>query len=226
MKKWQLTTLAILGSVFVVYQILYITGLFAVFKNATWANIPNIRGGEIVMITNLLSPKPGDFVSYKFNYPDSLNPHYRVHRLVALENDILEIREGILFVNGKNFDKNYSLAHEYKISIKELKKFEIDLNKIEKNFWWMKPEDTLARSIDDRVAEKFNLKDRKVTKTRSESDEMIKTTYGKNWNKDNFGPYRIPLGRVFIMGDNRDQSEDSRYIGPIDKSSLKGVLIK
>ena len=226
MKKWQFITLIILGSLFGVYQILSFTGLLAVFKNATWANEPNIKEGQIIMTTNLLSPRPGDFVCYKFKYPDSLDSHYRIHRLVALENDILEIREGVLFVNGKNFDKNHSLAHEYKISIEELKKFDIERNEVEENYWWMKPQDTLAKFIDDRVAEKFNLKERRVTKVKGESNKMIKTMYDKEWNKDNFGPFKIPSGKVFIMGDNRDQSEDSRFIGPIDESALKGVLIR
>jgi len=38
----------------------------------------------------------------------------------------------------------------------------------------------------------------------------------------NYGPITVPDGRIFVMGDNRDESQDSRYIGFIDASTLIG----
>jgi signal peptidase I len=39
---------------------------------------------------------------------------------------------------------------------------------------------------------------------------------------ENFGPRTVPAGDVFVMGDNRCNSEDSREFGPISTSSIIG----
>lgn len=56
----------------------------------------------------------------------------------------------------------------------------------------------------------------------AQSGEILYPTYPKEGLQY---PYRVPEGHVFILGDYRTQTEDSRDFGPIPLENLQGKVI-
>ena len=100
-------------------------------------------------------PKVGDIIVFK--YPKDPKRNF-IKRCVAVEGQTIEIRNKILYVDGKKVEENYT-KHIYPNILP---------------------------------------------------------------GRDNFGPITVPKGHIFMMGDNRDNSQDSRFWGPLDKKLVKG----
>ncbi len=107
----------------------------------------------------LKKPQRGDIVVFK--YPEDPDRDF-IKRIIAVEGDIIESRNRVVFVNGVRLEEPY-VQH---------------------------------------------------------TDNSPKA--GGIEPRDNFGPYLIPQNKYFVMGDNRDQSYDSRYWGYVDIKDIKG----
>jgi signal peptidase I len=106
-------------------------------------------------------PKVGDIVV--FRYPEDPSRDF-IKRCVAVAGQQVEIRDKVLYVDGKAREEPY-VVHK---------------------------------------------------------DPHIIPRDAKGGQRDNFGPYVVPQGHMFMMGDNRDNSADSRYWGALPRDLVKG----
>lgn len=59
------------------------------------------------------------------------------------------------------------------------------------------------------------------------NEELINEPYvkGQTLSGGIAFPYKVEQGQLFVMGDNREHSQDSRVLGPIAMSSIEGKVV-
>jgi len=229
---------AIVGAViFALLLIARLSGMLLFYKIPTPANEPNLKIGDKVFTSNLKKISPNKFIVFTNAYADSINSIYMpdlkagtiyLYRLCGVSEDIVEMRDGILWVNNKNFDEHLVLKNQYKISLKEYYSLEQEnIEDIESSGQIIHFSDSVIISLDDLLIKKYESSIKPVPYVVTEPTGGCFKWLDKNsgWTTDNFGPLRIPEGYYFALGDNRHNASDSRYFGFIKKEDIKGVAI-
>ena len=119
-----------------------------------WARHTLVMGPEIISVGD---PEHEDIVVFEF--PKNPSQDY-IKRVIGIPGDTVEIRNKIVYRNGKKLDEPYT--------------------------------------------------------------QFIRYGYSPG---DNMAPITVPENKYFVMGDNRDESFDSRFWGFVDRTAIKGKAL-
>jgi signal peptidase I len=224
------------GVLIVLLIIARITGMLLFFNIPVQANEPAMKIGDKIFVSNLIEPKPLQFIVFTSAYHDSLIAIYQsneepgskfVYRLCAVAGDVIQMTNSVLYLNKKNFDNQLNIKNQFKISINYLANIdEADIAFDDPYGQFVQLGDSALITLDKMQLKKYQSQVKFIPVLSNDTLNVFQWLDKKtNWTPDNFGPLQIPANCYFVLGDNRHFAQDSRYIGFIKKEDVKGVVI-
>jgi signal peptidase I len=198
---------------------LFVTPLLSCFYTPT--RKPSRLGGKLLFASRFRAPQRFRLVCFR-PPPSDRGPARLAHRLCGLPGDVIEIRNGILYVNNTDADKDLNLIHIFKVNRSDSNAIRHD-----PKLAYTIPSypDVVYLTLEDSYVRKHQLPCEQHLLPPGLRTDSIYKVYKKNWNEDNFGPVKVPPGRWFVLGDDRGHSIDSRHLGFIAKSAYIGTIL-
>lgn len=198
--------------------------------STTWLSLPwqdNAAKENAPRLT--IGGNPNRFDVVICRYPGRGDTNF-VKRVVGLPGDTVELVDGYLYVNGEKYDEPYinddyrsgrlNSFSSYRIPQKG-DSFVIEDGTIKingENWYWSNARLSATADNGDKVRYYYDsVKKKQVLELNGKavgSDEEMAAVTGKEFKLDN--------DFFFVMGDHRNNSNDSRSVGPVDRSMIVG----
>ncbi|MDO7854739.1 signal peptidase I [Hymenobacter convexus] len=200
-----------------------LTHAFDFYQTPSNANAPTFIIGDQFFISRWVKPERLDFIAYRSSLPED-GPTVFSHRLCGLPGDTVELRRSRLFVNGQDLDLGLQLVHHYALARADYARLPRPLFKDTTGI--IPIGDSLYQvGLADADAARPALRAVRKVQPAGYRNPAILNVFPAGRNEDNFGPVVVPAGAYFVLGDNRQNARDSRYIGWVRQADVVGTVL-
>jgi len=154
-------------------------------------------------------PKRGEVIVFK--YPEDKSTFF-IKRVVGLPGDTVMFKEGRIYINNEKID----LASPGGAPAADGSSTPATVQATG-NFRWLRDKDFQEGSPMDTVGDYEHWKERL-----GEVEHDVLLRKGFYVNEPSFGPVTVPPNSLFVMGDNRNRSRDSRAWGFVPEENILG----
>lgn len=190
--------------------------LYEPFNIPSESMVPTLEVGDFILVnkfnygvrlplvhTKIIpvgEPKAGDVAVFRF--PENPKQSY-IKRVIGLPNDKVEMRNGELFINGQQQQRQSLGTVSTQVMTRE------GVHPIEMDFY----QNTLGEHQFTSYQFSAAQKDQRLSEHFAQDSNI---TMNQNWS------VTVPEGQYLVLGDNRDQSKDSRSWGFVPEENLIG----
>jgi signal peptidase I len=118
--------------------------------------------------------------------------YFYIKRVIGVPGDKIELKNKVLYINDKVAERQPLPAEQ---------------------------QETILKSLDD---PKYSPRNIEVFHEKLDQVDHLMMIDKNNFMAESFGPITVPVDSLFVMGDNRDFSNDSRFWGFVPMKNVKG----